>query len=557
MPDVYKQSFKQNYTNNIELSIFNCGLERCAPGQTWGPGIRDHYLIHLVVSGKGIFEVGGRTWEVSEGDLFFARPSQLIRYTADEQQPWEYSWVGFNGACAHKLAAQLPFTDDAPVHHTSDPDGMRAALTNIYSSRGLQPQDEAAMVGYLYLFIAALMRETSAGKPHTASSSSQYVLNEIGNALCAFFAQQGIRPYDEQSGKGLVRHIFLRRGAHSGQIMVCLVCTRAKLPHAEQLCTALREQFPAISTILLNVNAQNTNVILGSENHILYGPGYIEDTLCGVPVRLGPLSFYQVNTLAAERLYGVAAQYAQLTPDDTLLDLYCGMGTIGLSMAEQCRELIGVEIVPEAIESAKANAARMGKAVAAKSRFFCADAGQAATQLAAEGLHPDIVMLDPPRKGCDEATLSAVVRMAPRRVVYVSCNPATAARDAAWLEQNGYHAEKVQPVDLFPRTKHCECVIALSKGEIDSKKVRVEFSLEGMDTSGLQKGATYPEIKARVLEQTGLKVSSLYISQVKQKCGLEVRENHHKAKSENTKQPQCPKEKEDAIVEALKHFQMI
>ena len=383
------------------------------------------------------------------------------------------------------------------------------------------------------------------------------VLNEIGNALCAFFAQQGIRPYDEQSGKGLVRHIFLRRGAHSGQIMVCLVCTRAKLPHAEQLCTALRGQFPAISTILLNVNAKNTNVILGSENHILYGPGYIEDTLCGVPVRLGPLSFYQVNTLAAERLYGVAAQYAQLTPDDTLLDLYCGMGTIGLSMAEQCRELIGVEIVPEAIESAKANAARMGEAVAAKSRFFCADAGQAATQLAAEGLHPDIVMLDPPRKGCDEATLSAVVRMAPRRVVYVSCNPATAARDAAWLEKNGYHTEKVQPVDLFPRTKHCECVIALSKGEIDSKKVRVEFSLEGIDTSGLQKGATYPEIKARVLEQTGLKVSSLYISQVKQKCGLEVRENHHKAKSENTKQPQCPKEKEDAIVEALKHFQMI
>ena len=383
------------------------------------------------------------------------------------------------------------------------------------------------------------------------------VLNEIGNALCAFFAQQGIRPYDEQSGKGLVRHIFLRRGAHSGQIMVCLVCTRAKLPHAEQLCTALREQFPAISTILLNVNAKNTNVILGSENHILYGPGYIEDTLCGVPVRLGPLSFYQVNTLAAERLYGVAAQYAQLTPDDALLDLYCGMGTIGLSMADQCQGLIGVEIVPEAIESAKANAARMGEAVAAKSRFFCADAGQAATQLAAEGLHPDIVMLDPPRKGCDEATLSAVVRMAPRRVVYVSCNPATAARDAAWLEQNGYHAEKVQPVDLFPRTKHVECVIALSKGEIDSRKVRVEFSLEGMDTSGLQKGATYPEIKARVLEQTGLKVSSLYISQVKQKCGLKVRENHHKAKSENTKQPQCPKEKEDAIVEALRHFQMI
>ena len=383
------------------------------------------------------------------------------------------------------------------------------------------------------------------------------VLNDIGNALCRFFAENGIQPYNEETGRGLVRHIFLRRGAHSGQIMVCLVCTRPNLPHADALCTRLREQFADIATILLNVNSKNTNVILGTETHTLYGPGYIEDTLCGVPVQLGPLSFYQVNTLAAERLYGIAAQYAQLTPDDLLLDLYCGMGTIGLSMVDHCRELVGVEIVPEAIESAKANAARMGDAVAAKSCFFCADAGQAATRLAAEGLHPDVVMLDPPRKGCDEATLSAVVRMAPRRVVYVSCNPATAARDAAWLEQNGYHAEKVQPVDLFPRTKHCECVIALSKGEIDSRKVRVEFSLEGMDTSGLQKGATYPEIKARVLEQTGLKVSSLYISQVKQKCGLEVRENHHKAKSENSKQPQCPKEKADAIVDALRHFQMI
>ena len=383
------------------------------------------------------------------------------------------------------------------------------------------------------------------------------VLNDIGNALCRFFAENGIQPYNEETGRGLVRHIFLRRGAHSGQIMVCLVCTRPNFPHADALCTRLREQFADIATILLNVNSKNTNVILGTETHTLYGPGYIEDTLRGVPVQLGPLSFYQVNTLAAERLYGIAAQYAQLTPDDLLLDLYCGMGTIGLSMVDHCRELVGVEIVPEAIESAKSNAARMGDAVAAKSCFFCADAGQAATRLAAEGLHPDVVMLDPPRKGCDEATLSAVVRMAPRRVVYVSCNPATAARDAAWLEQNGYHAEKVQPVDLFPRTKHCECVIALSKGEIDSKKVRVEFSLEGMDTSGLQKGATYPEIKARVLEQTGLRVSSLYISQVKQKCGLEVRENHHKAKSENTKQPQCPPEKEAAIRDALKYFKMI
>ena len=382
------------------------------------------------------------------------------------------------------------------------------------------------------------------------------VLNDIGNALCRFFAENGIQPYNEETGRGLVRHIFLRRGAHSGQIMVCLVCTRPNFPHADALCTRLREQFADIATILLNVNSKNTNVILGTKTHTLYGPGYIEDTLCGVPVQLGPLSFYQVNTLAAERLYGIAAQYAQLTPDDLLLDLYCGMGTIGLSMVDHCRELVGVEIVPEAIESAKSNVARMGDAVAAKSCFFCADAGQAATRLAAEGLHPDVVMLDPPRKGCDEATLSAVVRMAPRRVVYVSCNPATAARDAAWLEQNGYHAEKVQPVDLFPRTKHCEAVLLLTKLNVD-RHVEVEVSMDELDVNAAESKATYDQIRDYVWEHHQLKVSNLYIAQVKQKHGIIERENYHKAKNENTKQPKCPKEKEDAIVEALKHFQMI
>ena len=382
------------------------------------------------------------------------------------------------------------------------------------------------------------------------------VLNDIGNALCRFFAENGIQPYNEETGRGLVRHIFLRRGAHSGQIMVCLVCTRPNLPHADALCTRLREQFADIATILLNVNSKNTNVILGTETHTLYGPGYIEDTLCGVPVQLGPLSFYQVNTLAAERLYGIAAQYAQLTPDDLLLDLYCGMGTIGLSMVDHCRELVGVEIVPEAIESAKSNAARMGDAVAAKSCFFCADAGQAATRLAAEGLHPDVVMLDPPRKGCDEATLSAVVRMAPRRVVYVSCNPATAARDAAWLEQNGYHAEKVQPVDLFPRTKHVEAVLLLTKLNVE-RHIEAEVSMDELDVTAAESKATYNEIREHVWEHHQLRVSNLYIAQVKQKYGIIERENYNKPKSENAKQPKCPKEKEDTIVEALRHFQMI
>ena len=382
------------------------------------------------------------------------------------------------------------------------------------------------------------------------------VLNDIGNTLCAFFAAHGIQPYDEERGKGLVRHIFLRRGAHSGQIMVCLVCTRPKLPHSDELVALLREKFRDIATILINVNAKKTNVILGEESVTLYGPGFIEDTLCGVPVRLGPLSFYQVNTLAAERLYGVAAEYAQLEPDDVLLDLYCGMGTIGLSMAGHCRELIGVEIIPEAIDSAKANAARMGDAVAAKSRFFCADAGEAAVRLAAEGLRPDVIMLDPPRKGCDEKTLSAVVQMSPRRVVYVSCNPSTAARDAAWLGQHGYRAEKVQPVDLFPRTKHVETVCLLSKLNV-KHHIEVEITMDELDLTAAESKATYDEIKAYVLEKFGFKVSQLYIAQIKRKCGIIERKNYNQSKKEDAKVPKCPPEKEAAIMDALKHFQMI
>ena len=382
------------------------------------------------------------------------------------------------------------------------------------------------------------------------------ILNEIANALCGLFGQYGLPPYDEETGQGLLRHIFLRQGKHSGQIMVCLVCTRGRLPHSEEITRALLEQFPEITTILLNVNPQKTNVILGQETKTLYGPGYIQDTLCGVPVQLGPLSFYQVNTLGAEQLYQVAAEYAAPSPEDLLLDLYCGMGTIGLSMAHQCKELIGVEIIPEAIESAKSNAARMGAEIAAKSRFFCADAGQAATQLAAEGLTPDIIVLDPPRKGCDEATLSAVVRMASRRLVYVSCNPATAARDAAWLAKEGYRVERIQPVDMFPRTKHVETVISLSQRNPDD---HIEFSIEldDLDTTPTETKATYQAIKNYVKEQTGLNVTPLYIAQVKQKCGIIERECYNKPKSENAKQPQCPPEKEKAIREALEHFQMI
>ena len=286
------------------------------------------------------------------------------------------------------------------------------------------------------------------------------VLNDIGNALCSFFAAHGIQPYDEESGKGLVRHIFLRRGTHSGQIMVCLVCTRPKFPHSEELVAALREQFSDIASILINVNAKKTNVILGEETVSLYGPGYIEDTLCGVPVRLGPLSFYQVNTLAAERLYGIAAEYAQLEPSDVLLDLYCGTGTIGIFASRNAARVIGVEnnrdAVRDAISNAKANHAD-------NVRFYTADASDFLQGMAKAGEHADVIILDPPRAGSDERFLSAVTAVGPERVVYVSCSPETLARDLGYLTRHGYRVMRIQPVDMFPHTEHIETAVALVK----------------------------------------------------------------------------------------------
>ena len=375
-------------------------------------------------------------------------------------------------------------------------------------------------------------------------------LNDIAAAVCAFLQAHRIPLYNEETHRGLVRHIFLRQGWHSGQVLLCLVINGRSLPDSEPFCAELTAQFPQIKTIVLNVNRQKTNVITGEECIPLFGAGYSEDTMCGVPVKLGPLSFYQVNTPAAERLYAVAREFAGLRPTDTLLDLYCGMGTIGLSMADDCGALVGVEIVPEAVESAKANAAAMG---VQNARFLCADAGQAAAQLAAEGLSPQVICLDPPRKGCDAATLDAVLAMAPRRVVMVSCN---AARDCRYLANRGYRPVKVQPVDLFPRTKHVETVVLLSQQKPDDT-IEIDLDLDELDATAAETKATYEEIKAYVWEKYHLKVSNLYVSQIKRKCGLEVGQNYNLSKSENPKVPKCPPEKEMAIMDALKHFQMI
>ena len=284
-------------------------------------------------------------------------------------------------------------------------------------------------------------------------------MNQLAARACALLEEAGATAYEEESHTGLVRHLFLRQGWHSGQRLVCFVLNGRALPDERAICETLQREFD-LTTVLVNENTARTNVILGPRTHTVLGPGVIEDTLAGVALRMGVHEFYQVNTAAAEILYARARSYAALQPEDFLLDLYCGMGTIGLSMLPDCRRLLGVEIVPQAVEGAKATAARLGLPPE-KADFRCQDAGAAAAQLAAEGQHPDVIVVDPPRKGCDLATLQAIVQMAPRTLVMVSCNAATAARDTRWMTEHGYQATEVQPVDLFPRTRHVECIVKL------------------------------------------------------------------------------------------------
>ena len=363
--------------------------------------------------------------------------------------------------------------------------------------------------------------------------------------------------FEEDRGTGLLRHVLVRRGKTSGQVLVVLVTAQENLPGSRNFVKALREKAPWVTSVVQNCNPRRTSAVLGSDVRTLYGPGKITDTLCGLQFAISPRSFYQVNPEQTEVLYAKAIEFAALTGKETVIDAYCGIGTIGLCAAGRAKQVIGVERNPDAVRNACANAAanKINNA-----RFICADATdwmRAAAQPNSGLPHPDVVFLDPPREGSTPACIDAVAAMKHRFWVYVSCNPETLARDLTHLTRRGWKALKIQPVDMFPHTEHVETVVLLSKGEVDSKKIRVEFSLEDMDMSEFQDGATYTQIKDYVLEHSGLKVSNLYISQIKRKCGIEVGKNYNLPKSEDSRQPLCPPEKEKAIREAFKYFGMI
>lgn len=288
------------------------------------------------------------------------------------------------------------------------------------------------------------------------------IFHDIIDITAHWAKKSGIAAYDETLKTGLLRHIYIRRAEVTGEIMVCLVCTSGKVPNADALVDALKEKVPGLVSVMVNINREDTNLILGGNEFVLWGKPYITDELCGLRFRLSPRSFYQVNRSQAERLYGLAAEAAGLSGKETVLDLYCGTGTIGLSMADKAAQIIGVEIVAPAVEDARRNAEENH---ITNARFLCADAAEAAAQLKTEVVRPDVVILDPPRKGCDAALLSTVAEMAPERVVYVSCDPATLARDLGRFGELGYKAEEVTPVDMFPRTPHVETVVLMSRVE--------------------------------------------------------------------------------------------
>lgn len=423
-----------------------------------------------------------------------------------------------------------------------------------------------------------------AGRTHSIIANTDCALgveeNEpILQKVLAYMQNEKVSAYDETTGQGLVRHILIRKGFTSGEIMVCLVINGKSLPKEDRLVSTLRE-IPGMTSIWLNYNTKNTNVIMGTEGRVLWGQNTITDVIhrrsieeinsgkdClrydskenapqGITFAISPLSFYQVNPIQTEKLYSLALEYAGLTGEETVWDLYCGIGTISLFMAQCAKEVHGVEIVPQAIEDARKNAERNH---IENATFYVGKAEEVLPRLyEEEHIFADVICVDPPRKGCDEACLNTIIKMAPKRIVYVSCDSATLARDLKYLCENGYEIRKVRAVDQFGQTVHTETVCLLSKLHEAKHHVNVKLGMDEMDLTAAESKATYEEIKKYVAEHNdGMKVSNLYIAQIKQKHGIIERENYNKPKSEKGGQPECPKEKEIAIEEALKYFQMI
>lgn len=436
-----------------------------------------------------------------------------------------------------------------------------------------------------------------AGRTHDIIPNTDCLLGTAENkqileAVLSYMKENHVTAYREQTGEGLVRHILIRTGFASGEIMVCLVINGTKLPAEQELVKkltelSLKEPVSAIgeksgkktfredeaneavvkriASISVSANTEKTNVIMGKDIRVLWGRGYIEDSIrilgtaeaASVKFRISPLSFYQVNPGQTEKLYSLALKCAGLTGKETVWDLYCGIGTISLFLAKYAKKVYGVEIIPQAIEDARENARING---IDNAEFYVGKAEEVLPEkFAKEDIRADVIVVDPPRKGCDGRCLETMLAMKPDRIVYVSCDSATLARDLRVLADGGYEVKSVRGVDMFGGTVHVETCVLLSRKKSSGKstKIEIEIDLNEADRQECIGTATYQEIKDYIWEHYQTKVSHLYIAQIKKKCGLEVGENFNKPKTEGNKVPNCPEEKERMIREALEYFGMI
>ena len=376
--------------------------------------------------------------------------------------------------------------------------------------------------------------------------------NACARAVTGWMRANGVPAYDEASGAGLIRHVFVRT-SRAGGAVCCVVAAGGLGPRTDSLAAALRAACPGLTGVVLCVNKSRGNTVLSGSFYTLWGEAEMTDSLCGSEFSIAPQAFYQVNPPQAERLYSRAVELALPELGGIVFELYCGAGTISLSLARRAGRVVGAEIVPEAVENARENARRNG---AENVEFICADAAEAAERFRGRGESPDVIVVDPPRKGMSAAAVRECAAMSPERIVYVSCDPATLARDAKLFKEYGYSPAAATAVDMFPRTSHVETVMLLCQQKPDDH-IYVELDLDELDATSAETKATYQEIKEYVLKHRGLNVSNLYISQVKRKLGLEVGESYNKPKSHDARIPVCPPNKESAIIDALKHFNMV
>ena len=386
--------------------------------------------------------------------------------------------------------------------------------------------------------------------------SSCAIQKEENNRLLQFarrfIEKYGISVYDEKTRKGSLRHVMGRVG-DGRKIMAVLVTASETLPEEERWIEEIQKELPEVVSLWHNIQPKTGNMILGEKIRHLWGGETLTASLCGLRFEVSPYSFFQVHKEQAEILYEKALKYADLKGGETVIDAYCGTGTISLCLAKKAKRVIGIEIVKPAIEDAKKNAKKNHME---NTEFYAADAGKFMPQLYRKGLVPDVIVMDPVRAGCSGEVLKAAAGMNPKRIVYVSCNPATFARDAKILKSEGYEIKEIQPVDMFPQTMHVETVALLCRKDIDNH-IEVKLELDEEDITKVESKGIYENIKDYILDKYGLKVSTLYIAQIKRKCGLELGENYNKSKKENQVVPECPKEKEDAIMDALRYFGMI